>query len=323
MLKTRLTKLLGIEYPIIGGTMMDLAKAEYTAAISNGGGIGILASAIFRDTASFRDEIKKTRDLTDKPFGVNINLFPMMMPPDNKAYLDVLAEEGVKVVETSGFAAPEDLVGLFKERGMIWMHKCVGVRYAKKAASLGADAVTVVGYENGGATGKLNVTTLVLVPSVVKAVSCPVIGGGGVVDGRSMYAVLSLGAEGVIVGSRFMLAEECPIHINLKKALCEATELDTDIIMQSIGFAHRVWLNEPARKTMELEAHGCSIEQIYPFVSGEAARTMYRDGDINAGTVSCSQGIGLINKIMPAKDIILEMVAEAEEAHKRMTAAIG
>jgi len=323
VLKTRLTELLGIEYPIIGGTMMDLARAEYTAAVSNGGGLGVLASAIFRDTAAFRDEIKKTRDLTDKPFVVNINLFPMMMPPDNRAYLDVLAEEGVKVVETSGFAAPEDLVGLFKERNMILMHKCVGVRYAKKAAALGADAVTVVGYENGGATGKLNITTLVLVPSVVKAVSCPVIGGGGVVDGRSLYAVLALGAEGVIVGSRFMLSEECPIHPNLKKALCDASELDTDIIMQSIGFAHRVWLNEPAKKTIEMEARGCGIEEIYPYVSGEAARRMYNDGDINAGTVSCSQGIGLIDRVMPIKDIIQEMVAEAEETHRRMSSFIS
>jgi len=317
--KTRITELLGIEYPIIGGTMMDVATAPYVAAISNAGAIGILASAMFKEPEALRDEIKRTKDLTDKPFGVNINLFPMMAPPDNGKLLEVLASEGVKVVETSGFSAPEDLVQLFKQYGMKWMHKCVGVRYAKKAAGLGADAVTVVGYENGGATGKLNVTTLVLVPSVVKAVDCPVIGGGGVVDGAGMYSVLSLGAEAVIVGSRFMLMDECPIHPNLKQALCEAGELDTDIIMRSIGFAHRVWMNNPAKKALELENNGADLDAIYPYVSGEAARRMFEDGDLEAGTVSCSQGIGLVNKVMPARDIVLEMVAEAEAMHRRMS----
>ena len=318
MFKTRITEMLGIQYPIVGGTMMDITLAPFVAAISNAGALGIIASAIFKDPEKLRLEIRKTKELTDKPFAVNINLFPQMMPPDNRAFLDVLSTEGVKIVETSGHEAPVNLVGLFKEYGMTWIHKCVGVRYARKVASLGADAVTVVGYENGGATGLLNVTTMVLVPSTVDAVQIPVIGGGGVADGRGLYAVLSLGAEAAIVGSRFVLSDECPVHPHLKQALCEADELSTDLIMFSVGFTHRVWMNEPARKTLEIEKRGGSLEEILPYVSGEAARKMYQTGDLNAGTISVSQAIGIPRKIMPIRDIIAEMLEQAQTIHTRM-----
>ena len=320
MFQTKITKMLKIPYPIIGGTMMDLSLAPFVAAISNAGALGIIASAIFKTPEALRDEIKRTKDLTDKPFAVNINLFPMLAPPDNTPFVDVMAKEGVTIVETSGFSAPADLVGLFKQAGMTWIHKCVGVRYAKKVAAMGADAVTVVGYENGGATGTLNVTTLVLVPSTVSAVGCPVIGGGGVADGRGLYAILALGAEAAIVGSRFMLADECPIHPNLKKALCGATELDTDIIMRTIGFPHRAWLNSATRKSLEVEARGGSLEELLPYVSGTSARKMYETGDLDAGTVSCSQSIGLMKRVMPAKEIVQEMMAEAEAVHARISA---
>jgi NADH:quinone reductase (non-electrogenic) len=318
MLKTRITELLGIDHPILGGTMMDLSLAPFVAAISNAGALGILASAIFRTEDALRTEIRKVKDLTDRPFAVNINLFPMMAPPDNRAYVEILAAEGVKIVETSGFSAPAELVDLFKAHGMTWIHKCVGVRYARKVASLGADAVTVVGYENGGATGNLNITTLVLVPSTVEAVPVPVVGGGGVVDGRPLHAVLALGAEAAMVGTRFMLSEECPVHPDLKAALLQATELDTDIIMRPIGFAHRVWLNGPAKKTQEIEARGGGLDEILPYVSGEAARKMYETGDVEAGTVSCSQAVGLVKRVMPLREIVAEMIAEAEAVHDRL-----
>lgn len=323
MLNTRVTKLLKIDHPIIGGTMMDLSLAPFVAAISNAGALGIIASAIFKDPEKLRDEIKRTKDLTDKPFAVNINLFPMLAPPDNTPFIEVLAKEGVTIVETSGFSAPADLIGLFKQAGLTWIHKCVGVRYAKKVAAMGADAITVVGYENGGATGTLNVTTMVLVPSTVDAVSCPVIGGGGVADGRGLAAVLALGAEAAIVGTRFMLAEECPIHADLKKALCAATELDTDIIMRTIGFPHRAWLNEAAKKSLEVEARGGGLEEIYPYVSGESARKMYETGDLAAGTVSCSQAVGLMKRVMPAKEIVAEMISEAGAVRTRLASFAG
>jgi nitronate monooxygenase len=315
MFRSKLTELLGIELPILGGTMMDLSTAPFVTAISNAGALGIIASAIYKEEKLFRDDIKAVKDGTDKPFAVNINLFPMMEKLDNFRYLDIMVEQGVKIVETSGFNPPADLIAKIKQAGMIWIHKCVGVRYAKKAEALGADAVTVVGYENGGATGNLNVATLVLVPATVDALSIPVVGGGGVVDGRTLLAVLSLGASAAIVGTRLMLTEECPIHPNLKKAMLEATELDTDVVMRSVGFAHRVWMNGPAKKVQEIESRGGGIAEIYPYVSGESAKRMYDTGDVEAGTVSCSQGIGLIREIKPLKEALHEMVAEARRLH--------
>lgn len=321
MLGSKLTSLLGIELPIIGGTMMDLSKAPFVTAISEAGALGLIASATYLDEDEFRNDLKAVKDGTRKPFGVNINLFPMMRKLDNLRYLEIMAEEGVTIVETSGFSPPEDLIARIKELGMVWLHKCVGVRYARKAEKMGADAVTVVGYENGGATGNLNIGTMVLIPSAVDALGIPVIGGGGIVDGRSMAAAFALGASGVIVGTRIMLSEECPIHDNLKKALLEATELDTDIIMRPVNFAHRVWLNPPSKKVQELEAagKGSDIAEIYPYVSGEAVREMYETGDINKGSVACSQAIGLVHEVKPVREILAEMTAEA----KRICAALG
>lgn len=316
MFSSGLADLLGTELPIIGGTMMDISRAPFVAAISEAGILGVLCSALYLEEEPFRNDLKAVQEVTSNPFGVNINLFPMMRKLDNLRYLEIMAEEGVMVVETSGFSPPEDLVALIEELGMVWIHKCVGVRYAKKAASLDADAVTVVGFENGGATGNLNVTTLVLVPATVDAVDIPVIAGGGVVDGRTMAAAFALGASGVILGTRLMLSEECPIHPDLKLALLEATELDTDIIMRPVGFAHRTWMNEPARIVAELEQQGgaTDIEEIYHLVSGTAARKMFETGDLDAGTVSVSQAVGLIKEIKPIKVIIEEMVEEAKAA---------
>jgi len=178
MFKSRITEILGIEYPIIGGTMMWISDADFVASISEAGGLGVLASAIYHSREEFADAIDRIRELTDKPFAVNINLFPSMRPIDNDDYVDVLVDKQVKIVETSGHSAPEALCQRFKDAGMTWIHKCVGVRYALKVQSMGADIVTVVGYENGGATGKLDIGTLVLIPTVVDAVDLPVIGGG-------------------------------------------------------------------------------------------------------------------------------------------------
>ncbi|NOZ85879.1 MAG: nitronate monooxygenase [Deltaproteobacteria bacterium] len=319
-IETRFTKLVDTELPIVGGAMMDISKADFVAAISDAGALGVLASAIYKDYGEFRDDIKAVKDKTDKPFAVNINLFPMMNKLDNNKYLEIMKEEGVNIVEMSGFAPPEELVSKVKSYGMTWIHKCVGVRYARKAEALGADAVTVVGYENGGATGNLNVTTMVLVPSTVHAVSMPVIGGGGIVDGASLLAVLSLGASGAIVGTRLLMSEECPIHRSLKEKLLEATETDTAVIMRSVGFAHRVWLNGPARKVVEIEAQGGDdiLPKIYPYVSGESAKKMFDTGDTEAGSISLSQGIGLIREIKPVREILHEMVEQALEIHRAL-----
>src|SRR4030042_2819784 len=212
MFQTKIAGMFGIKYPIVVGTMMPLSRAEMVAAVSNAGALGVLASAIFQTQEEFRLEIKKLKGMTDKPFAVNLNLFPAMRPIDNREYLEVIFDEGIKSVETSGHKAPEELTKDLKNNGITLIHKCVGVRYALKAESIGADVVTVVGYENGGATGTLDITTLCLVPRVVDALKIPVIGGGGVADGRGFLALLALGAQGVILGHPLVVGERCPFH---------------------------------------------------------------------------------------------------------------
>ncbi len=311
MFQTKITEMLGIRYPIIGGAMMWISESEFTAAISNAGGLGILASAIYQSREAFADALDRTLALTDRPFAVNLNLFPMMRPIDNNEYLDVLTDKGVKIVETSGHSAPEELCARFKEAGLTWIHKCVGVRYALKVQEMGADIITVVGYENGGATGKLDIGTLVLVPRVVESVRVPVIGGGGVSDGRGLLAVLALGAEGVIIGTRLLATQESPIHENLKKALVQASELDTMLVMRSIGATHRVWINSAAKKVADLEAEQAGLQEIIKIASGEKAKKMYNEGDLDIGIISCGQGIGMAHDIPSVKDLFDRIMAEA------------
>ena len=313
MLQTSVTRLLGIKYPIIGGAMMSISKADFVAAISNAGGLGILASAIYQTKEEFARAIDRVKQLTDKPFAVNLNLFPSMRPIDNNDYLDVLIEKGVKIVETSGHSAPDELCRRFKDAGMIWIHKCVGIRYARKVEKMGADIVTVVGYENGGATGKLDIGTLVLVPSVVDAVKLPVIGGGGISDGRGIVAVLSLGAGAVIIGTRLLLTKECPIHDNLKQVLVDASELDTMLIMRSIGATHRVWNNAAAQKCFEIEQNNGSFDEVLSIVTGDKARLMFNEGKTDVGVISCGQGIGLIHDIPSVKDLFDTLMKNAEQ----------
>ena len=316
MFKTTITDMLGIEYPIVGGTMMHISNAEFTAAISNSGALGILASAIYQSREAFGEALDQLIGLTEKPFAVNLNLFPMMRPIDNNDYLDVLLEKEVKIVETSGHSAPEELCARFKEAGLTWIHKCVGVRYALKAQKIGADIVTVVGYENGGATGKLDVGTLVLVPRVVESLQVPVIGGGGVSDGRGLVAVLALGAQGVIIGTRLLATKEAPIHEALKKALVQADEVDTMLVMRSIGATHRVWTNAAARKIAGLEADQAGLPEILNIATGEKAKKMYNEGDLDAGIISCGQGVGMVHDIPTVKELLSRFMAEAADVAK-------
>jgi NAD(P)H-dependent flavin oxidoreductase YrpB (nitropropane dioxygenase family) len=313
MFETRITKMLGIKYPIIGGTMMSISDADFTAAISSAGGMGTLASIMYQTKDEFAAAIDRIRQLTDKPFSVNLNFFPAQFPVSQSEYTEIMIDKGAKIVETSGHTAPpEELCRRFKETGMIWIHKCIGLRYALKAQSLGADIVTVVGYEMGGATGKFDLGTIVVVPTIVKGVKVPVIGGGGVVDGRGFLAVLSLGAEAVIIGTRLLATKECPIHDRLKQALLNATELDTMIIMKTIA-AHRVWINAAATRCAEAEATDAGFEELIKIASGESARKVYFEGDLDAGIVPCGQGIGQVHDIPTVKDLFDGIMAQAAE----------
>lgn len=318
MLKTPVTEKLEIQYPIIGGAMMWISTAEFVAAMSEAGGMGVIASANYKSKASFAEAVGKMKSLTSKPFGVNINLFPAMTQIDNNEYIDVMADYGIKIVETSGHHAPEALVGRFKDLGMTWIHKCVGVRYALKVQDMGADIVTVVGYENGGATGRLDIGTLVLVPVVVDAVKVPVIGGGGVTDGRGLAAVLALGAGAVIIGTRLLMTREAPIHDNIKNALVNASELDTMLVMRSLNATHRVMANAAARQCLDLEASKADFAALYEVIKGENARRMFDQGDVDAGILACGQCVGLAHDIPTVKELFVRMVGEAQQTISRL-----
>ncbi len=319
MIKTRVTEMLGCKYPIITGAMARISKPEFVAAASNAGACAVLASANFKTPDALREAIRETQSLTNQPFAVNINLFPALMPQDKlEEYVDATLSEGVKIIETSGHKAPEDLVPKFKNGGALWIHKCAGVRYAKKGASLGADMITVVGYENGGATGTLDIGTMVMIPSVVDAVDVPVIAGGGITDGRALAAALALGAEGVIMGTRVMATKECPIHDRLKQAFVEAAETDTCLALRSVGNTHRIWNNKAAQNVLELEAQGAPLFQLIQAASGDKAQEMYEKGDIDFGVVACGQGVGLVRDVPTIKDLLDRIMVETEQVISRL-----
>ena len=319
MLETAVTRKLGIKYPIFAGTMMNITTPEFVAVCSNAGGLGILASAIYRSTEDLRAAIVRTRELADRPYAVNVNLFPALMPTDQKAYIEAMLDEGVTIIETSGHQAPEEYLPIFKSSEVTWIHKCAGVRYAKKAAKLGADIVEVVGYENGGATGVLDIGTLVMTPSTVDALDVPVVAGGGVSDGRGILALLALGAQGVIIGTRLMATQECPIHDNLKNALVGASEVDTVLIMRSLHNTHRVWKNEAANRVIEFEANPeADRSEIISAAGGAKAKQMYDDGVLDVGVVSCGQGVGLVHDIPTVQELFDRMIAEAESVASKL-----
>jgi NAD(P)H-dependent flavin oxidoreductase YrpB (nitropropane dioxygenase family) len=319
MLKTRVSELLNIDYPILAGTMMNITTPQFVAACSNAGGLGILASAMYESPEELREAIKETKSLTNKPFAVNLNLFPMLMPTNQLDYINVLIEEEIKIVETSGHKAPEHYVPLFKEAGLIWIHKCAGVRYAQTAARLGADIVTVVGYENGGATGRFDIGTLVLIPSVVDAINIPVIGGGGITDGRGLIAALALGAEGIIMGTRMMATIECPINNNLKQELINAKEVDTALIMKSFGATSRVWNNSASQNILEMETRKAEAVDIFQAISSATTKEMYIQGDISSLIVSCGQGTGLIHDIIPVQELFDRIIKEANDIVQKLS----
>jgi nitronate monooxygenase len=311
MFKTRVTELFGVEHPIVGGCMMHISGPEFVAAICNAGALGMMASAMYDTQDKFRQAVRRVKALTDKPFGVNLSLFPALRPIDNELYVEVILEEDVPVVETSGRRPPEDLLARLKATGARTMHKCVSVRHALSAQKAGVDAVTVFGTEGGGHIGELGLATMVLVPRAADALQVPVLAAGGIADGRGLLAALALGAEGVTIGTRLLVTQECPIHGSLKGALAAATELDTLPILGSLHNTVRAWKNAAALKVAELEAGQADLAEILAVVAGTRAKRMYQEGDVDVGVIACSQSIGMVSEVKPVADVIREMVQEA------------
>jgi NADH:quinone reductase (non-electrogenic) len=296
--------------------MQWLSLAPLAAAISNSGGLGVLSSATFPSKDDLRDEIRKTRTLTGKPFGVNINLFPALRSYSVEAMIDVCHEEGVRILETSG-RSPEAYMKRIKDGDTIHIHKCARVRDGIKAETLGADVVTIVGFECGGHPSYEEISTLVLLPRLARAVAIPVIAGGGFVDGRGIMAALSLGAEGVLLGTRFIATEECPIHPNFKRAIVEAEVNSTTILLRSANDPQRVFLNKVAREVIEMEARKAALKEIYQRMAGERSKEAYETGDIQNGIFPCGQAAGLIKEVLPVRKVFEKILQEAEEIRHR------
>ena len=317
MFETRITELLGIKYPIIQGGMVWLSRAELAAAVSNAGGLGIITSADFTTKDELREELQKAKSLTDKPFGVNINLAPSTHPVNTEEYIEVVIDEGIRIVETSG-RSPEPYMKQLKQGNLVVVHKAPGaVRYAEAVEEIGCDAVSIIGYECGGHPGPDDTGSLVLVRATVEAVKIPVVAGGGFADAQGFVAALALGADGILMGTRFMATKECPAHPNFKEWLIRAKETDTFITQRSIRAPARNLRNEPALKVLEMENRGATLEELLTVTRGENAQRLYFEGDLEAGMAECGQVVGLINDIPTVKEVIGEIIEGAEEIIKK------
>ena len=310
MFKTRITEMFGIEYPIIQGALQWLSRAELVTAVSNAGGLGIIAALTFPTAEELREEIKKTKSMTDKPFAVNITLLPTIRPVDYEAYINVAIGEGVNIIETAG-RSPAPYMKRLKNAGVKIMHKVARVKDVKTAERLGMDAVTIVGFEAAGHPGMDEVTSLILIPISVDAVKIPVIAGGGISDARGFMAALALGAEGVVMGTRFMVSKECNLHPKIKEWLLSAKETDTLMIERSIKNAARVMKTDSAQKVLAMEEKGATLEELMPMISGLRGKQALDAGDVNTGVIACGQAVGLIHDIPSVRGIIKGIIDEA------------
>lgn len=307
-IQTKITEMLGIERPILSGAMQWLAKAELVSAVSNAGGLGVLSSATFPNAEELRAEIRKCKELTAKPFAVNLTLLPSLNPPDYPAYIQVCYEEGIKIIETSG-RAPEKYMEQLKACGMTVIHKCTMVKHALKAQRIGCDAVIIDGCEAAGHIGENDIATMAMLPAAVDALDIPVLACGGIGDGRGLAAALMLGAQGATVGTRFFLSEEAPAVLPCKLAVAEkADETSTTLVLRRFTNTTRVLNNGLAAQAKELENTGAPFEEIAPLVSGRRLKKAFETGNLDDGVLTIGQISGILHDVKPVQQIMDEMM---------------
>ena len=313
-MKTAITELFGIQHPIIQGGMHYIGFAELAAAVSSAGGLGIITGLTQKTPELLAKEIARCRDMTDKPFGVNLTFLPSFAAPPYPEYIAAIREGGVKVVETAG-RSPEQYMPALKAAGIKVIHKCTSVRHSLKAEKIGCDAVSVDGFECGGHPGEDDVPNMILLPRAADELKIPFVASGGMADARGLVAVLAMGAAGMNMGTRFIATKEAPVHPNVKKALVEATELDTRLVMRALRNTERVLKNKSVDQLIEIEREkgaALKIEDIHDQVAGVYPKVMV-DGDMDAGAWSCGMVVGLINDIPTVKELIDRIMAEAEQ----------
>ncbi len=318
-MKTRITELFRIQYPILCGGMMWLARPELCAAISNAGGMGNLIAAIYDSGEALRQAIRRTRELTDRPFGVNLTLLPSIrVTREMRAdHFKIICEERVAALEVSGepldrYFGPQAIADA-KAAGIRLIHKVGSVRHARHAEKAGYDAVVAVSFEEGGHPLADDVAAMVLIPRIAESVRIPVIAGGGITDGRGLVAALALGAEGVLMGTRFIVTRECWAHERIKQELIQRQETDTTLICKSLGLQARVLKNRAAEQVLEIEARRGKPEEIFPLISGQRTGTALDVGDVESAPLYVGQSIGLIKEVLTCREVLERMVRQAEE----------
>lgn len=312
-LQTRITDMLGIEYPIVQGGMMWVGRAELAAAVSNAGGLGILTGLTQPSPDDLRKEIDRCRSMTDKPFGVNLTILPSVNPPPYAEYRKAIIDSGVKIVETAGHN-PQEHVEDFKSHGITVLHKCTAVRHALSAERMGADIISIDGFECAGHPGEDDIPGLVLIPAAADKVKIPMLASGGIGDGRGLVAALALGAEGINMGTRFCATKEAPIHDSIKQLLVQHTERDTNLIFRSLRNTGRVAKNSVSDKVVEiLKNPESTFADVSHLVKGADGRVALETGNTEAGLVWAGQVQGLINDIPSCEELLQRIVNDANE----------
>ena len=312
-MKTRITELFGMEHPIIQGGMHYVGFAELAAAVSNAGGLGIITGLTQPSAADLANEIARCREMTDKPFGVNLTFLPSLSAPDYPGYIKAVIEAGVPVVETAG-RNPQAYLPALQEAGIKIIHKCTSVRHSLKAEAIGCDAVSVDGFECGGHPGEDDIPNMILLPRAAQELTIPFVASGGMADARSLVAALAMGAEGMNMGTRFIATREAPVHANVKAAIVAASELDTRLVMRSLRNTERVLNNPAAERLLEKErvmGDQLAIEDIIDEVAGVYPKIML-DGEMDAGVWSCGMVAGLIDDVPSCKELIDRIMREAD-----------
>ena len=311
MITTRFTELFGVDHPIAQGGMQWVGRAGLVAAVANAGALGFITALTQPTPEDLTKEIGRCRDLTDKPFGVNLTILPAIKPPPYAEYRQAIIEAGIKIVETAGYK-PQEHIDAFHEHGIKVIHKCTSVRHALSAERMGADAISIDGFECAGHPGEDDVPGLILIPAAADKVKIPMIASGGFGDARGLVAALALGADGINMGTRFMATKESPIHENVKQQMVENDERATDLIFRTMRNTARVARNAISQQVVELERGGAKFEDVRELVAGVRGKVVYETGDPDHGIWSAGMIQGLIHDVPSCEELISRIVSEAE-----------
>jgi NAD(P)H-dependent flavin oxidoreductase YrpB (nitropropane dioxygenase family) len=316
MIRTRFTQMFGVEHPIVQGGMQWVGRAELTSAVANAGALGFLTALTQPTPEALVQEIARCREMTDKPFGVNLTILPTLIPRNYDAYIDAIVASGVKIVETAG-NSPKPFLPKLKAAGIKVIHKCTSVRHGVSAEKAGVDCISMDGFECAGHPGEDDIPNLVLLPAAARVIQIPMLASGGFADARGLVAALALGCDGMNMGTRFMATQEAPIHLQVKEAIVAGDERSTALILRSLRNTSRVFANSVAKQAIEMEREGKDIAEIGPVVAGARGRVVYETGDLEHGIWSAGTSMGLIHDIPSCKELVERIVGEAEALIKR------